>query len=100
MTFLTPDEYFKGEKAVPFKWGGIDPVQVLEDYKKKMPKQLPKYAKDEQELVIMVGQPASGKSTFSTRFLVPNGYVRVNRVSFWLAVTRPLDLASEPLIWH
>lgn len=79
LKFLTPDEYFKGEKEVPFKWGGIDPVEVLAEYKKKMPKQLPKYAKDEQELIIMVGQPASGKSTFSNRFLVPHGYVRVNR---------------------
>jgi bifunctional polynucleotide phosphatase/kinase len=79
LKFLTPDEYFLGEKEVDFKWGGIDPVQVLEEYKKKMPKQLPKYAKDEQELIIMVGQPASGKSTFSNRFLVPHGYVRVNR---------------------
>ena len=27
----------------------------------------------------MVGPPASGKSTFSERYLVPHGYIRVNR---------------------
>lgn len=32
-----------------------------------------------QELVVMVGVPASGKSTFSKQYFQPNGYVSVNR---------------------
>jgi bifunctional polynucleotide phosphatase/kinase len=31
------------------------------------------------ELVMMVGCPASGKSTFRKRFLEPHGYVAINR---------------------
>ena len=31
------------------------------------------------EMVIMVGCPASGKSTFRKRYLEPHGYVAVNR---------------------
>jgi bifunctional polynucleotide phosphatase/kinase len=33
----------------------------------------------EQELILMVGPPASGKSTFSKRYLIPHNYVHVNR---------------------
>jgi len=32
-----------------------------------------------QEFVIMVGMPASGKSTFRKKYLEPQGYVAVNR---------------------
>jgi len=32
-----------------------------------------------QELIIMVGYPASGKSSFVTKFLEPKGYHRINR---------------------
>jgi bifunctional polynucleotide phosphatase/kinase len=34
---------------------------------------------EKTEMIIMVGFPASGKSTFSQRFLIPKGYVHVNR---------------------
>ena len=33
----------------------------------------------EQELIIMVGPPASGKSTFAKNFLIPFNYIHVNR---------------------
>lgn len=32
-------------------------------------------------MVIMVGRPASGKSTFVEKYFVPHNYTRVNRVS-------------------
>lgn len=32
-----------------------------------------------QEVIVMVGCPASGKSTFRKRYLEPHGYVAVNR---------------------
>lgn len=39
-----------------------------------------KLTSDSQELVVFVGFPASGKSTFAERYFVPKGYVRVNQV--------------------
>jgi bifunctional polynucleotide phosphatase/kinase len=38
-----------------------------------------KPSSDNQELIIMIGRPASGKSTFTETYLVPKGYARVNR---------------------
>jgi predicted kinase len=35
---------------------------------------------DNQELVVCVGMPASGKSTFSRTVFEANGYIRVNQV--------------------
>lgn len=32
-----------------------------------------------QEMVLMVGCPASGKSTFSKKYLAPHGYVHINQ---------------------
>lgn len=32
-----------------------------------------------QEMILMVGAPATGKSTFRKRYLEPHGYVAVNR---------------------
>jgi len=78
--FKTPEEFFLGESPAPFEWDGIDPKKYLES--------IPKDLKDPdakdvigtgQELVIMVGRPASGKSTFTKRFFVPAGYVHVNQ---------------------
>jgi len=34
---------------------------------------------DTQEMIIMVGMPASGKSSFVKKYLVPKGYTRINR---------------------
>ena len=54
------------------------------------------YHSDNQELIIMAGPPASGKSTLSTRYLVPKGYVRVNRDTLGTA-KKCLDATKEAL---
>jgi len=38
-----------------------------------------KIVSKEKEMVILVGLPSSGKSTFTLKHFVPNGYVRINR---------------------
>ena len=74
--FKTPEEFFIGEEAVSFNWGPFDP----EKYLKSAPKtEKTAYHTSGQEIVIMVGTPASGKSTFVTKYLLPHGYSHVNR---------------------
>ncbi|XP_071505647.1 uncharacterized protein F21D5.5-like [Diadema antillarum] len=75
--FYTPEELFLGEKAVPFDWHSCDPKKALEEAKNKKPAS--DYHKKSKDLVLMVGPPASGKSFFAKRFLVPHGYTWVNR---------------------
>jgi bifunctional polynucleotide phosphatase/kinase len=90
LPFKTPEEFFRGEAAVPFMWRTLDPNELLGQFTgtKKDAKIAAKEAAldtllaslgKRQELIIMIGYPASGKSTFSERFLVPKGYTRVNR---------------------
>lgn len=74
--FQTPEEYFLDEAPAKFAWTSIDPAAAL----KAMPNMDKKvYHSKNQELVVMVGYPASGKSTFSKTFLKSHGYDVVNR---------------------
>ncbi|ELU12134.1 hypothetical protein CAPTEDRAFT_157252 [Capitella teleta] len=74
--FQTPEEYFLGEDAAPFSWGTVDPVDLLE---KATPSPELQYHAQETEMVIMVGPPASGKSTFCKTVFKPHGYEIINR---------------------
>ncbi|XP_013075013.2 uncharacterized protein F21D5.5-like [Biomphalaria glabrata] len=78
--FSTPDEFFLNEAPVPFHWGSLDSKKFLSSHP-PVPAGADKssFASKVQELVLMVGQPASGKSTFRRRHLEPSGYVAVNR---------------------
>ena len=49
-----------------------------------------------QELVVVVGRPASGKSTIREKFFVPNGYVAVNRDTMGTQ-SKCLKVAKEAL---
>jgi len=74
--FATPEEFFLGEGSVAFEWDSIDPNTVLEGI--KVVANYDNIASNTTELIVMVGCPASGKSSFSKKFLVPKGYVHVN----------------------
>ncbi|KAJ1938547.1 hypothetical protein FBU59_004405, partial [Linderina macrospora] len=93
--FYTPEEVFnKGivSKDEPFplpapqKWdiGRFHPkgVELAEDAHKdllsKLSDKAAKAGKDNLLLVLLVGPPASGKSTFATKHLVPLGFEHVN----------------------
>lgn len=74
--FYTPEEFFLKEAAAPFDWRSMDPEMFLSKTKKPVPAQ---YSSMNQELVVICGCPASGKSTFRRRYFEKHGYVVVNR---------------------
>ena len=81
IAFQTPEQYFKHMKTAPFSWGSFNPeaeaktlanMTATDDGRET-------FHKDTQEVVLFVGPPASGKSTFALKHFVANGYVHVNR---------------------
>jgi len=79
--FSTPEEYFKNEASAAFEWDSFDiaslaPSASTDEITEGGVKTL---TASGQEIVLFVGFPASGKSTLARRYMVPNGYVHVNR---------------------
>ncbi|XP_052070395.1 bifunctional polynucleotide phosphatase/kinase-like [Mytilus californianus] len=74
--FYTPEEYFLKEPAAPFQWRSMDPNTFLT--KAEKPKKVQHHS-NKQELVVICGCPASGKSTFRRRHFEKHGYQVVNR---------------------
>jgi len=71
--------FFLEQKAVPFEWDSINPVVFASEFTPDQKIDEKGIVSKTQELVIMVGQPASGKSTFTKKYFEPADYVRVNR---------------------
>ena len=78
IAFATPEGYFLGQKEYS-KWTlqGYD-VKTLQQVNKE-PYKASDIISEKQEVVLFVGFPASGKSTFYKRYFQPNGYVHINR---------------------
>jgi bifunctional polynucleotide phosphatase/kinase len=75
--FQTPEEYFLGEKEFKFDWSKVvDPHKFVEGERKAYKSE---YHSTSQELVVLVGFPGCGKSTFCRKFLIPHEYVWVNQ---------------------
>lgn len=70
--FYTPEEFFLGARPVAYSPPKFEPKKIA-----TAPFNPP--VSDQLEVIIMVGCPASGKSFFSEKNLVPKGYLRVNR---------------------
>ncbi|KAI6653783.1 Bifunctional polynucleotide phosphatase/kinase-like [Oopsacas minuta] len=79
VNFYTPEEFFLSEKCTVFDWRTLDPTQLIANFNGKNIPNFAEHPTTTQEMVIMVGRPASGKSTFTKRYLVPEGYIRINR---------------------
>lgn len=78
--FHTPEEYFLGEEARPFR-RSFDPSTYLASLPSTSNNGSPvEYIKKHPlELVIFCGSPGAGKSTFFWQYLEPLGYQRVNQ---------------------
>nr|KAG5696591.1 hypothetical protein BaRGS_034052 [Batillaria attramentaria] len=77
LKFHTPEEFFLGHKPAPFTLPEFDPRKLSPD--------TPIIADGEelvsgkQEVVVLVGFQAAGKSFFANTYLVPKGYVYINQ---------------------
>lgn len=76
--FYTPEEFFMLQKAAPFNMPEFDPRAIDTSAPLLDPPSASMTSKS-QEVVLLVGFPACGKSFFSQTYLVPKGYVHVNR---------------------
>jgi bifunctional polynucleotide phosphatase/kinase len=82
LSFHTPEEFFFAEKAcVNWNWGAPNPHEFLAKFEHAASVEIPaRIGKSlaEKELVVLVGFPASGKSTFAKRVFERNGFFRAN----------------------
>ena len=74
VNFYTPEEFFLGQPQSRFELPQFDPSKI--SYVEREYTFIPPL---NQELIIMVGSPASGKSYFVATQLIPKNYFHVNR---------------------
>jgi bifunctional polynucleotide phosphatase/kinase len=75
VTFFTPEEFFLCEPPANFSWLGVVPSEIpvsgpIADDESDIVSPL-------QEVILLVGFPSSGKSTFAETHLVPHGYTLI-----------------------
>ncbi|XP_005990983.1 bifunctional polynucleotide phosphatase/kinase [Latimeria chalumnae] len=78
LRFFTPEEFFLGWKKAPFKLPDFDP-RSLDPQARLCDPPSATLVSASSEVIVAVGYPASGKSTFFREFLLPEGYEHVNR---------------------
>ncbi|KAM9452126.1 bifunctional polynucleotide phosphatase/kinase-like isoform 1-T1 [Salvelinus alpinus] len=78
LQFHTPEEFFLGWKTAPFSLPPFDPRKCDSNARLYDPPSA-SLTSTKQEVIIAVGFPASGKSSFFHTHIVPKGYVYVNR---------------------
>lgn len=74
LRFMSPEEFFLDCPAAEFHLG-MDPKDLQRLNQSIKPRERPV----QKELVLFVGPPSSGKSTFFARHYAPLGHVRVNQ---------------------
>uniref|UniRef100_A0A7N6B5A9 Polynucleotide kinase 3'-phosphatase n=1 Tax=Anabas testudineus TaxID=64144 RepID=A0A7N6B5A9_ANATE len=80
LQFYTPEEYFLGWKRAPYSLPDFDPRKLDSNARLYDPPSA-SLTSIKTEVIVAVGFPASGKSTFFHTHIIPKGYVYVNRVS-------------------
>ncbi|KAF4085830.1 hypothetical protein AMELA_G00099570 [Ameiurus melas] len=78
LEFHTPEEFFLGWKAAPFNMPSFDPRELDPKARLYDPPNA-SLTSTSQEIIVAVGFPGSGKSTFFQTHIIPKGYVYVNR---------------------
>jgi len=82
--FQEPEQYFENKKATPFVLSGINPKDIINKLKggKKISEldSSIKYLKGQgQEVILMIGPPASGKTSIAKRIAKEWKYTRINQ---------------------
>lgn len=77
LDFKTPEEFFLSYKPAKFEMPEFDPKSVSKN--NSLSTNGENVFSTEQEVVVMVGYPASGKSFIAKEYFVPKGYVCINR---------------------
>ncbi|XP_065332330.1 uncharacterized protein F21D5.5 [Cloeon dipterum] len=77
--FFTPEEHFQGQTAAPFSLPNFQPLQLSANDPLVDPPTA-KLEVSEPELVVMVGGPGSGKSTFARQHLSSYTYVNMDQL--------------------
>ncbi|XP_077579214.1 bifunctional polynucleotide phosphatase/kinase [Stigmatopora nigra] len=78
LLFHTPEEYFLGWKSASYNLPQFDP-RKLDSTARLFDPPSASLTSSKTEIVVAVGFPASGKSTFFHTHIIPKGYVYVNR---------------------
>ncbi|KAK2881349.1 hypothetical protein Q8A67_018617 [Cirrhinus molitorella] len=78
LQFHTPEEYFLGWKPAQFSLPEFDP-RKLDSKRRLYDPPDASLTSTKQEVIVAVGFPGSGKSTFFQTHIIPKGYAYVNR---------------------
>ncbi|OSS52154.1 hypothetical protein B5807_03827 [Epicoccum nigrum] len=79
LTFHTPEEFFLQQSPQPYM-RGFDPTAYINSLAESSTPANPLITKpDVLDIVLLVGSPGAGKSSFYRRYLQPLGYARVNQ---------------------
>ncbi|CAH1778594.1 unnamed protein product [Owenia fusiformis] len=78
LKFYTPEEFFQGWSKAPFNMPEFNPGSVDSSGPLTTPAGA-KIVSEGQEIIVLVGFPASGKTFFTETYLKPAGYLHVNR---------------------
>ena len=91
--FFNETEYFTGSRSGKSSWKGFDPAQFLTSIDETRLSSLPPLEPDRLYIIILIGPPGSGKSSFGKRIVAehPNRFIIINQDNLG---TLPKCLAS------